>query len=227
MIARHNRRLFLRGLGGAVVAAPFLGSVAARVAKGQEPAPRRLILMFTHHGCMTDRWFPVNSHGPLTAADLTGTSLEALAPHVGKLLMPRGIRAMNEWTEDLSLGQGNDSHLQVCGSYFTCMPVTPHTDDPFDINNLAAKVNAMPTGPSLDHVCAQQLASDGLPLFMRVSGSNDNHQTGISYSAGELAFAGLGDPRQAFSALTGLFADGEQCLRTATKLYGVRASSTW
>src|SRR5688572_1460085 len=168
MIAKHDRRLFLRGLGGAVVAAPFLGSVAERVAKGQNapvPTPRRLIVMFTHYGCLTDRWFPVNSHGPLTAADLTGTSLEALAPHVNKLLIPRGIRAMNEWTTDMSLGQGNDPLLQVCGSYFTCVPVTPHSDDPFDINNTPAKFEAKPTAPSLDHVCAKQLVSDGLPLF--------------------------------------------------------------
>jgi hypothetical protein len=212
MIAKHNRRLFLRGLGGAVVAAPFLGSVAERVAKGQDtpiPTPRRLILMFTHYGCLTNRWFPVNSHGPLTAEDLTGTSLEALAPHVGKLLMPRGIRAMNEWTEDLSLGQGNDYLTQVCGSYFTCVPVTPHSDDPFDLACTPCRFEAMPIGPSLDHVCAQQLSSDGFPLLMQLGLMDTSPVSSVSYSAREQLFSGFGSATEVFSSLTGLFADGE------------------
>src|SRR5262245_66015444 len=108
MMAKQTRRLFLRGVGGVMIAAPFLGSVVERQAKAQGepvPAPRRLIIMFTHYGCLTDHWFPANSHGPLSAEDFTGTSLEVLAPHAQKLLMPRGIRAMNEWTTDVSLGQ--------------------------------------------------------------------------------------------------------------------------
>ena len=68
-----NRRIFLRGLGGACVAAPFLGSVAERAAKAQGTTagpPQRLIAMFTHYGCLTTKLFPARSHGPLTAADL-------------------------------------------------------------------------------------------------------------------------------------------------------------
>src|SRR5690606_17303729 len=155
-MANLNRRVFLRGVGGAVVAAPFLGSVAERAARGQAASsgtPRRLIVMFTHYGCLTDRWFPTNSHGELSAADFESTSSGALAPQASKLLVPRGIRAMNEWRASMATGQGNDPHTQVVGSYFTCVPVTPHSDDPF---NLVAetKFEAMPTAPSLDHVCA-------------------------------------------------------------------------
>jgi len=203
-VAKQTRRLFLRGVGGVMVAAPFLGSVAERLAKAQgqpTPTPRRLIVMFTHYGCLTDRWFPANSHGPLSADDFTGTSLEVLAPHASKLLMPRGIRAMNEWTTDVSLGQGNDPWTQVVGSYLTCAPVTPHSSDPFALSNTAAKFNAMPVAPSLDHVCAQQLSSDGLPLLMRVSGTNDNPQSAISYSAAETLFPGVGAPAQVLSML--------------------------
>src|SRR5262245_29093393 len=107
-----NRRFFLRGLGGAVVAAPFLSSLFNRGAKGQAVTnPRQLIVMFTHYGCITTKWFPVKSHGPLVASDLA-YSLAPLQPHVGKLLIPRGIRAMNEWTVDnkgagQGLGQSN------------------------------------------------------------------------------------------------------------------------
>src|SRR5690606_27692953 len=96
-----HRRLFLRGLGGAAVAAPFLSSVAERAAKAAGTAvdtPRRLIVMFTHYGCLTNRWFPAVSHGPLSAADYQATTLKHLASFAPKLLMPRGIRAMNEWS---------------------------------------------------------------------------------------------------------------------------------
>ena len=104
-----KRRVFLRGLGGAAVAAPFLSSVWERETKGQTATtPKQLIVMFTHYGCITTKWFPVKSHGALAASDLTSTSLAALAPYVGKLLIPRGIRAMNEWTVNNKDGEGAD-----------------------------------------------------------------------------------------------------------------------
>jgi len=68
---RLSRRVFLRGAGGALVAAPFLFSVAERRARAQSltaaATPKRLIVMFTHYGCITNQWFPGKAHGPLTA----------------------------------------------------------------------------------------------------------------------------------------------------------------
>src|SRR5688500_13222401 len=94
-----NRRLFLRGLGGACVAAPFLSSVAERYAIGAPVAggaPKRLILMFSHYGVVTTKFFPAKAHGALTASDLTSMpSLAPLAPYADKILIPRGIRTMN------------------------------------------------------------------------------------------------------------------------------------
>ncbi|MFO7179827.1 MAG: DUF1552 domain-containing protein [Pseudomonadota bacterium] len=228
MTKHINRRLFLRGLGGAVVAAPFLSSVAEREAKAQSlPAsgpPKRLIVMFTHYGCITTKFFPMKSHGALTAADLQGTTLRFLEPVVDKLLLPRGIRAMNEWSPNNTsdgggfgggngpkLGQGNDPHTQVVGSFFTCAPVTPNTNDPFDLGNTAAKFNAKPIAPSLDHVIAKQLSPNGTPLFIRVGNGNDNPQSAISYQTGdgkESPYPGLGVPTQILNSLTGLFGSG-------------------
>ena len=171
-----NRRILLKGLGGAVVAAPFLSSLGERSAKAQATAtPKRTIVMFTHYGCITNKWFPAKLSGELTAADLMGTSLESLAPFAKKLLMPRGIRTMNEWTANNTgaghgRGQGNDSHTQIVGSVFTCQPVTPNSDSPFSFGD--PKFKAMPIGPSLDHVMAQQLSPKGAPLFMNVSGQS-------------------------------------------------------
>jgi hypothetical protein len=199
MTMNLNRRIFLRGLGGAVVAAPFLSSVAERAAKAQGAPPpgdpRRLIAMFTHYGCFTKDWFPEKSHGPLTAADFQGKTTEAIGAHAAKLLVPRGIRAMNEWSFSGELGQTTDPHTQTVGSFFTCQPVTP--DD--------GKFTATPTGKSLDHVIAEQLSSDGAPLFLRVGNRSDSPQSAVSYSAAGTAFAGIGTPSQVFNQLTKLY----------------------
>ncbi len=146
--------------------------------------------MFTHYGCVTTRWFPVKSHGALAASDLTPTSLAALAPYVDKLLIPRGIRAMNEWTRNNrdggGRGQANDPNLQVVGSYFTLQPVTPNASDPFSFDT-ATKFNAKPVGSSLDHVMAQQLSPSGTPLLMRVGNRVDGPSTAISYLKADTA----------------------------------------
>jgi len=194
-----NRRIFLRGLGGAVVAAPFLGSLRGSGARASAAtAPTRLIAMFTQYGCVTNRFFPERSHGALTAADLESTTLAPLSPFASKLLIPRGIRAMNEWTITGVRGQDNDLHVQVAGSYLTCHPVTPNGD----------RFEAKPIGRSLDHVMAEQLSPGGTPLFMRVGNFNEGPSSAISYSAPETAYPGVGTPLQIFSALSGLFTDG-------------------
>ncbi|HEY0466676.1 MAG TPA: DUF1552 domain-containing protein, partial [Polyangiaceae bacterium] len=198
--------------GGAVVAAPFLGSLMERAAKASLSTPKRTIVMFTHYGCITNKWFPAKLDGALTADDLTPTSLAPLAPFAKKLLMPRGIRTMNEWSQDnkgagYGLGQGNDFHTQAVGSLLTCQPITPNSDDPFSFN-AAQKFNAMPIGPSLDHVLAKQLSPDGTPLVMNVAGQlRTGAQQAISYSAAETLFDQQ-NATMAFNKLTGLFNPG-------------------
>jgi hypothetical protein len=211
--------MFLKGLGGAVVAAPYLPSVWERKAKAAASAPaKNFIAMFTHYGCVTTKFFPKNSNGPLAAADYTN-SISPLAPYAAKLLMIRGMRSMNEWTQNNTngggRGQGNDPHLNPCGSYFTLQPVTPNSNDPFSFSN-ATKFMAMPVGSSLDHVMAQQLSSGGTPLFMRVGNSGgtngESPQSNISYLKSSTAAAtdaaaiypGLGTVQQVFSGMTNL-----------------------
>ena len=223
MSIKLHRRLFLQGLGGAAVAAPFLSSVWERQAKGQTAGmPKAFIAMFTHYGCITTKFFPKNSHGALSASDFTN-SIAPLAPYASKILMPRGIRAMNEWEQGnngtAGRGQGNDPHLNPCGSYFTLQPVTPNSNNAFSFST-DTKFNAKPVGSSLDHIMAQQLTSGGTPLFMRVGNSGgtngESPQSNISYlkpsssaaSAAANIYPGLGTPSQVFSALTGLFTTG-------------------
>src|SRR6187549_3542526 len=154
-----NRRILLKGLGGAVIAAPILTSLLPKEARAQAAAAtKRTIIMFTYYGCITNNWFPQKLNGDLVAADLMGTSLEALAPYTAKLLMPRGMRTMNEWTQNnrgvgKGRGQGNDSHTQCAGTALTLQPVTPNSNDPFSFNQ-DTKFNAKPVGRSLDHIMA-------------------------------------------------------------------------
>lgn len=207
-MAQHvTRRTFLRGLGGACVAAPFLNSVAERAVQAQAlPPARRLIVMYTNYGCITTRFFPKKSHGPLSAADLQATTLKPLAAYANKLLLPRGVRAMNEWTATLARGQGNEMHTQMASSFFTCQPVSPNSDEPFSFNT-PSQFAVQPLGPSLDHVMAQQLSSGGTPLYLRVANATDSSTSAISWSAAKVRYNGS-TLKQAFAALTGLLGTG-------------------
>ncbi|HEY0466718.1 MAG TPA: DUF1552 domain-containing protein [Polyangiaceae bacterium] len=205
-----NRRILLKGLGGAVVAAPLLTSLWEREARAQAAATtKRVLIMFTYYGCVTNNWFPQKLDGVLLPEDLTNTSLKALAPYTKKLLMPRGMRTMNEWTSKNTgagkgRGQGNDSHTQCAGTALTLQPVTPNSNDPFSFNQ-ATKFNAMPIGASLDHVMAAQLSPSQTPLYMDVSGATKvGAQAAISYKAKDTIFSAL-NATQAYSQLTNLF----------------------
>ena len=208
-----NRRILLKGLGGSVVAAPFLPSLFEKTAHAQSAASaKRLIVYFTHYGCVTNRFFPKKLEGDLTEADFTETNLAALAPFYKKLLLPRGIRTMKEWTAsntgaNRGRGQGNDSHTQIAGSFFTCQPVTPNTNEPFNITNTAGKFNAKPIGPSLDHIIAKQLSPTGEPVLLNLANLRDGAQSAISYSAAETIFNPV-RVTDVFSRLTGLYKAG-------------------
>jgi hypothetical protein len=179
-----NRRLFLRGLGGVTLAAPFLGSL--REARGDTPAPpQRLVIFYTHNGCLTDRWFPKVEDGPLTAADLTGT-LAPLAPFVSKLLLPRGFRSMNQFGQ----GQSIDPHDQACGSKLTCAPISDTTD-------------RYPTAQSLDHTIANLInPNKSAPLVLSVGAASTKIKEVISFSAANTAFPANVNPQTVFNALT-------------------------
>jgi len=217
MPARLSRRIILRGLGGAAVAAPFLSSLWDRRSKGHAaapPRPKQLIVLFSHYGFVTTKFFPVKSHGMLAPGDLVNT-LAPLAPFANKLLIPRGIRAMNEWTQynknGAGIGQSNDPHLQCVASLFTLQPVTPNGTDPFNFDT-AYKFNARPIGSSLDHVMAEQLSPAGYPLVMRVGNRSDGAQSAISYrkavgdapEAAANGYPGVGKPGDVFTDLTNL-----------------------
>lgn len=53
-----SRRLFLRGLGGAALALPFLESLAPRTARAQAAGPKRLIVVKSFSTQLVKEWYP-------------------------------------------------------------------------------------------------------------------------------------------------------------------------
>jgi hypothetical protein len=194
-----NRRVFLRGVAGAGVTAPFLSSLYEKKAVGQSSttaSPRRLVIFFTHNGCLTTRWFPnvtgSNGNGELTAASIAGRTLEPLTPYIKKLQVPRGFRSLNSY----GAGQTIDPHDQACGSKLTCATI-----------DSANKRYA--TAASLDHVVAKQINPQGkTPLVLSVGAASTNIKEVLSFSEPGTAFPAIVNPLTVYNQLTGVFGTG-------------------
>jgi len=188
-----NRRLFLKGIGGAALAAPLLSSLD-RPAHGQEATPaRRLVVFYTQNGCLTNRWFPGVEDGAITADSLAGTTLAGLAPFADRLLFPRGLALYPAYFR----GQNVDPHDQAMGSKLTCAPI-------------AAEGDRWAQSHSLDHEIAR-LINPGTksPLVLTPGSSFANVKGIVSYAAADEPYAPESSPKTIYSSLTGLFQSGE------------------
>ena len=195
-----NRRVFLKGVGGVSLAAPFLPSVFEKAAKAQGTTvttPKRLVIHFTHNGCLTDRWWPKvstysNGAATLTADMLKGQTLEPLTPYISKITVPRGFRSMNQYGS----GQSIDPHDQAMGSKLTC--ATIGTDS-----------KRYATAASLDHVIAKQINPGGAaPLVLSVGAASTSIKEVLSFSAANTAFPATVNPTTVYNQLTGVFGKG-------------------
>jgi hypothetical protein len=188
-----NRRVFLRGIGGAAVAAPFLPTIYEKKAKAAATPPQRLVIFFTHNGCLTDKWWPKisgnNGNGALTADSVKGQTLEVLTPYLAKCMVPRGFRSMNAYAQ----GQSIDPHDQAMGSKLTCATI--------DQNN-----KRYPTAPSLDHVIAKQInPGGGKPMVLSVGAASTAIKEVLSFSDAGVAYPAIVNPTTIYNQLTGLF----------------------
>jgi hypothetical protein len=192
-----NRRLFLRGVAGAALAAPFLSSLGWREARAQAtPAPRRLVIFYTNNGCLTNRWFPSVENGPIDAAALAGKTLEPLTPFANKLLFPRGLAMFPRGQVTVNGVTYFDPHDQGMGSKLTCAPIDP-----------AGSHWAL--GRSLDHVAAELVNPAGVsPLVLSVGNAFANVKGIVSYSAAQEPYEPETRPTNVYNGLTGLFGDG-------------------
>jgi hypothetical protein len=140
---RLDRRRFLVGAGGAVLALPMLEAFAPRAAFGAVAAPKRLVVVVHRHGRVAgsgggqDNWSPAAVTGPLP----TGISpmLAALAPIRGEIVTLDGIDNLVRHTT----GDG-DGHFSGARTFLTCK---------------RPNANGTGTGPSLDFVAGQRLRS--------------------------------------------------------------------
>lgn len=181
-----KRRFFLQGVGGATLAAPFLSSLMG-TARAQTAPVLRNIIFFTHNGCNTNLWFPEKESGALTASDLSPT-LSPLGDVVDKILIPRGFKSFNAYTEIQSI----DPHDQAMGSKLTCAEIDP------DNKRYA-------TAMSVDHEMAKQMNPNGAsPLVLAVGPRSSSIKEVLSFSAPGEPYISEVNPSVVYNQLTGV-----------------------
>jgi hypothetical protein len=186
-----SRRSFLRGTAGATLALPLLESIGSGPLQAQEAPVRRFFCFHCSSGVDTDRFRP--PVGALSAASLSGLSIEALAPYADRLLVPRGIHGypVGTWT----------GHVEGTGQALT-----------------AAKIDGdFAQGTSIDHIIARQAGRE--PLVLKPGGRDLGVAmfNSISYSAPGQLVAAESDPFRIYRAMMGMGAsvagpDREQSL---------------
>ena len=190
-----NRRIFLRGVAGAALAAPFLSTLGVGRAQAQAKSPTRLVVYYTNNGVLTNRWFPTVENGPIDGNAFAGT-LKPLAPFAPKLLFPRGL-AMFPRGQYMVNGKAYfDPHDQGMGSKLTCAPLDPEG-------------NHWAMGRSLDHIAAE-LVNPGTktPLVVSVGATFAMAKSIVSFSAPGTPYPPETNPRNVYSGLTGMFKSG-------------------
>jgi hypothetical protein len=192
-----NRRRFLRGLGGAAVALPFLESVRwSRTATAAEPA-KRVYSMFIRQGNGVqqagfggepERFWP-RTLGPLTRDDLATTNsdrtLSILADYADKLTLVRGTRFGFP-----GIGCGHSGGLNQC--------ITAANLSGMGKDTLA-------TGPSVDWFIATQVNPPGVEPLTLMSGPQSAYIAhGLSYSGPGQLRGARNNPYAVYSTLMGL-----------------------
>ncbi len=204
-----KRRIFLQGIGGAALAAPYLPSLQPKAVRAQDnPFAARLVMYFTHNGCLLDNYRVSERSGALdfsglsTFADLVGMESK-MAQIRGLAMFPRGTSVMYEGATVYF-----DPHDQGTGSKLTAAP----NDE----------VNKWAVGRSFDHVIAELVnpGADKTPLVFSPTGAGfQDVKTVLSYKvAGDgTAFSPEGNPGKIYSSLTGLFQQGGDTTTATTE----------
>ncbi len=204
--SRIDRRTFLRGAGGALIALPFLdamggcggkadpfqGSIAsgARALNGQ---PKRLLVIFSGNGTENTltQWRPGGGETDFTLSPI----LEPLAPFKNDLLIPDGISMESSYA-----GPG-DAHQRGMGNVLTG---TELLDGNFKGND--GQTAGYAGGISVDQAIAKHIGNDTKFRSLELSVQN----TGVTVYA-RLSYLGAGQPlppeNDPFAAYKRIFGD--------------------
>ncbi|MCH2181076.1 MAG: DUF1552 domain-containing protein [Mariniblastus sp.] len=203
---KANRRTFLRGLGGAVLALPCLESIS--VASSIRPAARRMAHFYVPIGVVRRGFFPGESDHVIPKGNLGNvmkslgeqdpnfgiTQLDELTPTMQPL---QGIKEKVTLITgmDRTFQQGTDVHAQCASCYLSSAP--PHT----------VRGSAWPLDRTLDHIVADQISANTpfSTLEFSCNSHRDNKESvyfdNISwYGTGHLA-PSIRDPRKMYQRL--------------------------
>lgn len=147
---RLDRRRFLVGAGGAMVALPMLEAFAPRVAHGQMAAPPKRLVMVVHQhgrtvGCglndkagkLNEAWSPLNKTGAYAATGTLSPLLAALGEIRNEIVTIDGIDNLVR-----HISNDTDGHLSPIRTCATCVPIKPDKTG---------------GGPSIDYVAGLRL----------------------------------------------------------------------
>jgi len=188
-----SRRHFLRAAGGAAVALPLLSSLRAGAAAST--APKRLLLMYTPNGVISDAWWPKNVTSE-TVFDLN-TIHAPLAPFRDRLTFLGGV--------DLTVTNSGPGglHQRGIGGLFTGQQL--QSGDLFVDG--CGQLAGWADGISVDQRAAQTLAI-GTPitsLELGVRATENDVQGRIAYAGPGAPLPPMNDPADVFQRLFGGF----------------------
>lgn len=181
-----QRRLFLKGVGGSLVALPVLESISwgNKAEAATAPAPYA-IFVYQPMGPEKDSWWP-KATGKITKETLAGRGTEPLAEFANKLMIIKG------------LGHGNETHWNA-GDHGESIAMTLSAAR-VDFGG-AGEGNAKSQAQSIDHAIAKAFGGSSMNLAAPDAGGPF-----LSWSAANVQNAPEYDPLKAYRTL---FPNGE------------------
>ncbi len=205
-----NRRRFLKGVGGAVVALPLLESVRWVGKAGAAEPEKRVYSFFIRQGngvqqagynSEPERFWPRNL-GPLTTSILqdenSDRALSILAPYASSLTLVRGTRFGFP-----GAGCGHSGGLNQC--------ITA-------ANLMGEGKDSLATGESVDYFISKRVNTAGMePLTLMAGPQSAYLAHGLSYSGPGQLRGARNNPYAVYTTLMGLSASPEVLQQLATR----------
>lgn len=194
-----HRRAFLRGLGGAAVSLPVMGtglSSLAAAATGDSNAsdfPKRFVVFFHPNGVINDAWWPENVQSE-TEWEL-GKALDPLSDFKDKLLFMKGLNM------DAAASGPGGPHQQGMGGVLTGQPLQEG-----DMVGNDGSLAGWGDGISIDQAIAEKIGQNTKYKSLQLGVRGDTHggsrvRTRLSYAGPAEPIPPQNDPRAVFDQL--------------------------